>query len=284
MKIHRLTAVAAAAALLAEGCSLNSDENRNHVICPPADSCTVVLDFESAELKTVEYEGFTPTVYDNVLEGKSLASICVDEESMFLNSMFYEGLLYGSDGVNICTMYNDGEWMGYGLYDTWSGFAVSSNCDVADISYTNQFSIWDAANGSNKFAVGYDSPRGGISLGLTYDTPTIVLDKAGIVKSIDFMNTTYTAETIASFDREATYVLRITGYLNGTVTGTAYVTLAEGGHIVDEWLTVNTENLGVVDTVTVQVDMDKCLSAVQKPEQWLPLFFCIDNVTVVFHN
>lgn len=282
MKTYGLTAAAVAAALLMQGCSADGD-NKDHVTCPPADTRTVVLDFEDAPLGTAEYEGFTPALYDNVLEGKSLASLCSDEGSLFFNTMFYEGVLYGRDGVNICTMYNDGEWMGYGLYDSWSGFAVSSNCDVDDESYTNQFSIWDTANGSNKFAVGYDAPGTGMHPeGVTYDTPAILLDTPGVVQSIDFMNTTYAAGTIASVDADAVYVLKVTGYLGSRKTGTVYVTLAEGGSIAGKWFTADTGSLGTVDMVTIQGDMDKCASAVQKPDQWMPLFFCIDNIKVLF--
>ena len=274
-------ASAASLSLFLSACTDTDDDGHKPVIDPVSNFTEVVTDFEDAVLTDVTYEGFNPTVYHNILDGKHLAALCEDEDSYFWDTMFYEGLLYTSGGTGICTMYNDGEWMGYGTYDTWSGFVLSSNCDAESMTVENQFSVWKADNGDNIFAVGYDSPSGGMVLGLDYDTPTILLDNACVVKSIDFMNTTYTAETIKFYDKNVTYVLKVTGYLEGEATGSVNITLAEGGNIVSDWLTVDTSSLGSVDKVTIQADMDKCASEVQRPEQWLPLFFCVDNIVTL---
>lgn len=278
MKKFDFAIPAAAALLLMFSCQ----KEEQPPVEPPQTHFTVTADFEDAQLKSVTYDGFTPAQYNNVLEGKSLASICDDEDSWFWDSLFYDGILYRHQLVAVATMFNDGEWMGYGTFDTWSGFAISSNCNAEAGDAPNQFSVYKADNGNNKFAVGYDSPRGGFGEMADYDTPTIILDRAGVIRTIDFMNTTYTAKTIESFDPNVTYVLKAEGYRNGEAAGSLSIVLAENGSLVREWKTVDFSPLGEVDTVRILVDMEKTKSAVQNPMAWLPLYFCIDNIVAEF--
>ena len=277
--MKKLWILALAAAVAATACEKEENGPDNGGKKPQV-NCTVV-DFEEALLATVIYDGFTPATYSNVLEGKALATICDDEDSWFDGSLFYDGILYTEHGLSIGTMFNDGEWMGYGTFDTWSGFAVSSNCNAESSDYANQFSVWKADNGANKFAVGYDSPRGGFGEMAEYDTPTILLDEPKVIYSIDFMNTAYTANTIASFDPNAAYVLKVEGYNGATETGSLNVALAGNGKVVSDWLTVNLTSLGEVDKVRIMVDMSKTASSVSNPMGWMPLYFCIDNIKIV---
>lgn len=243
---------------------------------------TVTVDFEDAELKSVTYEGFTPAAYTNVLEGKSLATLCADEDSYFYESMLYDGVLYTKSGVGFGHLYNDGTWMGYGVYDSWCGFAISSNHDTETAGAANQFSVYADNDGNNKFAIGFDSPSGGMGEMGTYDTPTIVLSKSGKIKSMKFANSTYTYKVIQANDPNVTYVLKVTGYSNNTRTGEINVTLAENGTVANTWTKVDLTALGVIDKATVLVDTSKTASNVQKPAQWLPFYFCIDDVVVEF--
>ena len=247
-----------------------------------AEDKTVTVDFEDAELKSVSYEGFSSNTYSNVLEGKSLATLCNDEDSFFDESMLYDGIIYSKSGVGIGHLYNDGTWMGYGVYDSWCGFAVSANHDTETNGFANQFSVCVANDGNNKFAVGFDSPSGGMGEMGTYDTPTIVLEKSGKIKSAKFANSTYTFKTIQATDPNVTYVLKVKGYSNDTPTGEVSVTLAENGTVLDTWKTVDLTALGVIDKATVSLDAEKTASNVQKPAQWLPFYFCIDDVVVEF--
>ena len=241
---------------------------------------TVTIDFEDAELKSVTYTGYIASAtYSNVLEGKSLATRVDDEDSWFDDTMLFDGILYERHGVGIGSMYNDGEWMYYGVNDNWSGIALSSNCDTETSSAANQFSVFKSDNGTNKFAVCYDAPSTGMGgMGLKYDTPTIVFKNRATVKSIDFMNAAYTILEIKRYDPKAVFVLKITGYNGSSATGSINLTLYDNGQMPEEWVTTNLSSLGEVDRLTLQIDTEKTTSKVQKPVQWMPFYFCIDNI------
>lgn len=243
---------------------------------------SVTIDFEDAELKSVTYTGYIASaIYSNVLEGKSLATEVDDEDSYFDGTMLFDGILYERHGVGIGSMYNDGEWMYYGVNDNWSGIALSSNCDTETNSAANQFSVFKSDNGNNKFAVCYDAPSTGMVIEeLTYDTPTIVFNGRATVKSIDFMNAAYTVLTIRSFDPGAVFAIKITGYSGTSETKSITLTLYDGGTMIKEWTSVDLSSLGEVDRLTLRVDTDttRASDGKPKPVNWMPFYWCIDNI------
>lgn len=248
----------------------------------------VTVDFEEAELGDVTLEGYNPTTYHNVLTGKPLAEKCVDEDNVYLvDCMVYDGLLYAENGVSFGSFYSDFEALWGGVYDTCYGFVMSSNNDIEEGTVANQYSVYSATNGANKFAVAYDgswwSPTYQRLYG-TYDLATFVLEKSGTVRSADFANTTYTYKTIMATDPNVNYAIKATGYLNGSETATLSVALAKNGTLLTDWTEVDMSGLGVVDKVTFTVDWDNTSSAVKSPEQWLPFYWCIDNVKVEFEE
>lgn len=280
MKNYALKAAAIITAAIMTGCN---DEGP----IPPTKypDNAFIVDFEDAQLKTVTYEGFSaPTEYRNVLEGKALATFCNDAESIFYGYRVFDGILYAHESVSIGSTYNDGQYMGYGVYDVWTGFALSSNADTETRGYNNQFSVYNDRNGDNTFAVGYDSPSGGFVMGLDYEAPTIKLGHRGRIVSLDICNSAYTALEIKSIDPQARFVVKITGYNNGKKSGSVSVTLAAEGKIVDKWMTVDTSSLGDVDTVILQADLESCASDVKKPADWMPLYFCIDNIVAALYE
>ena len=118
---------------------------------------SVVIDFEEAELGDVTLDGYNPTTYHNVLTGKPLAEKCVDEDNVYLvDCMVYDGLLYAENGVSFGSFYSDFEALWGGVYDTCYGFVMSSNNDIEEGTVANQYSVYSATNGANKFAVAYD--------------------------------------------------------------------------------------------------------------------------------
>lgn len=244
---------------------------------------SITVDFEDAELKSVTYAGYTAATYSNVLEGKSRATEVDDDESWFDGTMLFDGILYQSNGVGIGSMYNDGQWMYSGVNDNWSGIALSSNCDTETNSGTNQFSVYKSDNGSNKFAVCYDAPSTGMVFEeLTYDTPTIVFDKKATVKSIDFMNASYTVLTIKGTDPKAVFAIKITGYNGNSATKSITLKMYDGGTMADDWTTVDLSTLGEVDKLTLQVDTEttRASDGKPKPTTWMPFYWCIDNIVV----
>jgi hypothetical protein len=124
-------------------------------------------------------------------EGDLVETKTVDLESLTPGSASYWN---GSDGT--------GEFNASGIkfqnnynatYGSWDGFVYSQKADILTSGYANQYSVYDAANGTNKFAL-YYPPFGSdafasFSAGSEY-----------IVKSISVCNSTYTALSIRNGD------------------------------------------------------------------------------------
>jgi hypothetical protein len=115
----------------------------------------------------------------------------IDFESLSLgNGTFWNG----SDGtgefslpaMNFKNIYNVS-------YNSWAGFAYSRDADIVTSTYDNQYSVFDGANGTNKFVL-YYPPYGSdafasFATGAEYS-----------VKSVSVCNSTYTALTIKNGD------------------------------------------------------------------------------------
>ncbi len=74
-------------------------------------------------------------------------------------------------------------------YGSWEGFVYSAKNDVVQSDYTNQYSVFDARNGKNKFAL-YYPPYGRDAFA------KFLNDSVYAVKSLSVCNSTYTALTM----------------------------------------------------------------------------------------
>jgi hypothetical protein len=78
-------------------------------------------------------------------------------------------------------------------YGSWDGFVYSQKGDVTTSGYGNQYSVFDSANGNNKFAIYY--PPFGSDAFSSFTTGTEYL-----IKSVSICNSTYAALTIKNGD------------------------------------------------------------------------------------
>lgn len=115
----------------------------------------------------------------------------VDFESLTLGSSSYWN---GSDGTGTflstgMTFHNNFN----ATYGSWDGFVYSQKADITTSGYTNQYSVFDGANGTNKFAIYYPP----------FGTDAFASFPAGIeytTKSISVCNSTYAALTMKNGD------------------------------------------------------------------------------------
>ena len=78
-------------------------------------------------------------------------------------------------------------------FGSWDGFACSQKADVTTPGYGNQYSVYDASNGANKFAIYY--PPFGSDAFASFPSGSEYT-----VKSVSVCNSTYTALTIKNGD------------------------------------------------------------------------------------
>jgi hypothetical protein len=106
------------------------------------------------------------------------------------SSLFWNGSdgtgKFQSSGVTFDNNFNSG-------YGSWDGFVYSQKMDITTAGYGNQYSVYDGANGSNKFAI-YYPPFGtdafcSFSNGLEYT-----------INSVRVCNSTYAALTMKNGD------------------------------------------------------------------------------------
>lgn len=219
---------------------------------------SAVITFEQASL--VNHTGGLSVYYDNILWGKESAS-----ESDF--GLLFDDILYTEGAAQFGSYYTDYD----GMYDTWNGFAVSSNYDKTTPGYPNQFSVY--ASNSGKFAIGfYSTYTGG-----AYSIPTIEFTSPQTVLSADIANSTYTYLYCQDWtDNTFYHTLKVEGYRNGSKTGTLTVDLASNGAVAADWQHVDFSALGEVDRLVFSLETNDA-------SQWganTPAYFCIDNIAL----
>lgn len=220
------------------------------------------IDFEESQLTA------QTSTYSNILWGKEKAAD-VEGKSVF------NGILYTETPASFGSYYAfDGE------YESWGGFALSSNRDLTDLGwdYTNQFSVY--APEANKFAIGY--PMG--DWGGEYGNPIIEFEKTVTVLSADIANANKTYHYCISNPKvgegesqEDIWVnLIITGYKSDAKTKEMTVKLANGAEVLADWKSYDFSSLGDVDKLTFAIDSNS------KNQYGLlvPTFFCIDNISI----
>jgi len=194
-------------------------------------------DTEKVEVKTIDFENLNPGT-QGYWNGSDLTG----------------NFNYG--GMTFTNEYNTS-------YNSWQGFAYSQKADVTTAWFGNQFSVYDAANGINKFAIYY--PPYGSDAFASFPDGT---EKK--IRSISVCNDTYAALSIKEGDDFAKkfggtsgndqdwYKLTIVGYdAEGNVTGSVDFYLADyrfsdnsKDYIINKWTAVDLTSLGKVNKIT----------------------------------
>jgi len=209
----------------------------------------------------------------------------VDLESLSLGSTSYWN---GSDKT--------GEFNDLGIkfqnnfdatYSSWAGFIYSQKADITNAGWDNQYSVYDGANGTNKFAL-YYPPFGAdafasFSVGAEYN-----------IKSVSICNSTYTALSIKNGDSYSKKFGGTSGndkdWFKMTVIGFNAVGdsvksldfyLADyrsddnsKDYIVNKWTTVDLSSLGKINKFTFRLtSTDSGAFGMNTPA-----YVCIDNI------
>lgn len=222
------------------------------------------IDFESVQLLA------TSSQYANILWGKPQAK---DDGN---GNNVYDGILYSEKGAGFGSYFNDFAGSAY-PYDSWGGFAFSSNKVLDDtedpMDYRNQFSAY--ATQASKFAIAFD--MGGRNGG-TYESPFISFDKEVSLLSARIANSNkgyhYCVKNPNGVDNFY-FKLSITGYKGETETGKAEIELAANGTALADWKEVDLKVLGKVNKVKFSFDSND-----SHPQYGInvPAFFCIDDI------
>jgi Domain of unknown function (DUF4465) len=173
-------------------------------------------------------------------------------------------------------------------YGSWDSFAYSQKADVTNGSYTNQYSVFDAANGTNKFSI-YYPPFDGDAFA------SFAKDSVYKVTSINVCNSTYTALTIkngdpsfakkfggASGNDKDYYKMTVIGFgAKGDSLKSVEFYLADyrfddntKDYIVNKWTNLDLSSLGKVNKITFRFSSTDNGS-------WgmnTPAYVCLDNL------
>lgn len=217
-------------------------------------------------------------------EDSTAPVVTIDFESVNLTG---KGYWNGSDGTGAFVSGNmefpntfNPSWL------TWSGFSCSQKSDVTTAGYTNEFSVYDANNKQNKFALFYPP----------YDQMIEASFKDNQVyqlRSVEICNATYSALSMKNGDAFCKkfggssgtdadwFKVTITGYdLNGLITGSKEIYLADfrsanasADYILSKWTETDLSNLGKVHSISFTFDSsDKGTYGINTP-----CYVCIDN-------
>lgn len=219
-------------------------------------------------------------------EGDIVDIKTVDFESLTLvGTTFWDGSdntgSFNSAGVRFQNNFNTS-------YGSWDGFVYSQKADITTGGYSNQYSVYDGANGTNKFAI-YYLPFGGdafasFSSGTEY-----------AVKSINVCNTTYTALTMKNGDPSFAkkfggssgndkdwFTMTVIGFnASGDSVKAVEFFLADyrfddnsKDYIVNKWTTLDMSSLGKINKMTFRFKSTDNSS-------WgmnTPAYVCLDNL------
>lgn len=175
---------------------------------------------------------------------------------------------------------------GYGLTESWNGFAYSRMKDDTTAGFTNQYSAITAIGADN-------SENYGVFF-LSSGKDTVWLSEASQPDSVFITNATYPYLSMKDGDAFAKkfggetgdepdwFLLTIIGIHDGQHTDTIDFYLAdfrfennEEDYIVDEWTKVDLSGLGTVDMIEFRLSS----SDIGDWGMNTPAYFCIDNIS-----
>lgn len=172
-------------------------------------------------------------------------------------------------------------------WQTWSGFAYSQKNDVTTKGFENQYSVFDANNGTNKYALFYPSFDA-----VVYGA--FLNNEEHEIISADLCNTTYAAFSMKIGDAYSKkfggstgndpdwLTVTIIGYnASGTKTGTFVFYLADfrftdsaKDYIINKWTSVDLSVLGKINKFSIEF----ASSDMGKYGINTPTYVCLDNI------
>lgn len=187
--------------------------------------------------------------------------ICALDGTVMLGGYYDDGTIWD---------YADGEK----VTDTWGGFVLSQHADMTaeKSDYTSQFDVW-AASGANEtktFAVGFDSNTAGAGYleAKEYNAPQIDFARPVAPNRVFIANSTYVYTYFTGKDSDS-FVVEITGWLEGVEGNKVEVKLVDGRTKVADWTMVDLSSLGSVDKLTFKTVAS---------EVYAPCYFCLDDL------
>jgi len=210
----------------------------------------------------------------------------VDLESLALGSASYWNGSDGTGGFNSADIEFGNNYTA--LYGSWDGFVYSQKADITTADYSNQYSVFDGANGTNKFALYYPP----------FGADTYASFPAGAeytVKSLSICNSTYTALTIKNGDPSFAkkfggtsgndkdwFKMSVIGFnAAGDSVKSVDFYLADyrtddnsKDYIVNKWTTIDLSSLGKINKFTFRF-------ASTDTGAWgmnTPAYVCVDNI------
>ncbi len=175
-------------------------------------------------------------------------------------------------------------------WGTWAGFSYSQKNDVTTAGFTNEFSVFDANNKQNKFAVFYPSFEQSIFV-------TFPSGEEHVIQSMDLCNNTYAGLSMKNGDSYSKkfggtsgtdqdwFKVTVNGYnKSGTKVSSLDVYLADfrfsdssKDYILSKWTTFDLSSLGKVHQVTfVFSSSDNGIYGINTPT-----YVCLDNIRYV---
>ena len=244
---------------------------RNFIVLPIF--CLAIMSISTGALRGQEkatFEGLSldPYAYWNGISASYGDYTTMQEDSIFLFRNQFSRNDYG-----------------FGLYDSWFGFAYSRMKDDTTSGIDNQYSAIAAggAFGSEKYGV----------FSLLEGKDTIWLSEPAALDSVFITNGTYPYISMRDGDMFARkfggetgddpdwFLLSLVGILGGAITDTVEFYLAdyrdsnnENDYIIDDWMKVDLSPLDSVDMIEVSLSS----SDVGDFGMNTPAYFCMDNL------
>ncbi len=163
---------------------------------------------------------------------------------------------------------------GEAVTDTWGGFVLSQHADMSATTseMVSQFDVWAAsgANNTPTFAVGYDANTAGAGFleAKEYNAPRIDFARPVAPKHVYLANSTYVYTYFTGQDTDS-FVVEITGWLEGVEGKKVEVKLIDGQTKVSDWTKVDLSSLGSVDKLTFKTVASAA---------YAPCYFCLDEL------
>ncbi len=225
-------------------------------------------------------------------------SSCKKEDTTVYQTITFENLAVPSSGFwngsDTSGSFTSGKLKFANLYNsswqTWSGFCYSQKNDVTTQGFGNQFSVFDAANGNNKFALFYPPFDGALFASF----PGTEVHQ---MKSIDLCNNTYAALSMKNGDAYTKkfggatgsdpdwFKVTLNGYdQNGLKIGSVSCYLADfrftdssKDFILNKWTTVDLTTLGKINKLTFEFySSDTGAYGINTPT-----YVCLDNIKYI---